>query len=106
MAIRLTPTRPKQNLLLKVMLLAGLACAFRAPLYSKESQTPDWQIAAGGKMAFDVATVRRTTNAPSANALYSNFPLGPGNVYISNGGQLRAMNFPLIAYIEFAYKIT
>jgi uncharacterized protein (TIGR03435 family) len=106
MGMHLRPATLQQKHLLRAFLFAGLACSLGAPLRSAESQTPDWQIAAGGRMAFDVATVRRTTNAPSANAVYSNFPLGPGDVYVPNGGQLRAMNFPLIAYIEFAYKIT
>jgi uncharacterized protein (TIGR03435 family) len=35
----------------------------------------------------------------------SNFPLGPGDVYVPNGGQFRARNYPLINYIAFAYKM-
>ena len=67
--------------------------------------TPDWEIAAGGKMAFDTATVRQNTTAPS-NARSSTFPLGPGDVYISRGGFFGARNFPLYLYIFFAYKVT
>ena len=99
------PERGRQTIL-KLSILAALTCTLPVTLCFAQSQTPDWQIAAGGKMAFDVASVRHNTNAPSPGALYSNFPLGPGDVYVPNGGQFRAMNFPLIAYIEFAYKIT
>ena len=65
--------------------------------------TPQWQIDAGGKMAFDVASVK--PNDSDARA-YSNFPLGPGDVYSSNGGLFSATNFPLVNYIFFAYKVT
>jgi uncharacterized protein (TIGR03435 family) len=70
-----------------------------------QSPVPDWQKTAGGKMAFDAATVRQNTTAPP-KAVGSNFPLGPGDVYVPNGGLFRATNFPLVAYIEFAYKLT
>ena len=53
-------------------------------------------------MAFDLASVKQTTTAPTS----FNFPLGPGDVYIADGGLLKATNFPLSAYIMFAYKIT
>jgi uncharacterized protein (TIGR03435 family) len=67
--------------------------------------TPEWQTAAGGKMAFDTATVRQnTTEPPGAGS--ANFPLGPGDVYMPNRGFFRAYGFLLATYIEFAYKIT
>jgi uncharacterized protein (TIGR03435 family) len=66
---------------------------------------PDWQAAAGGKMAFDTVLFSRDTKAPP-NARNSNFPLGPGDVYVPNGGQFRALNFTLTELIEFAYKLT
>jgi bla regulator protein blaR1 len=72
---------------------------------SPQSQTPDWQVVAGGRMAFDTATVSQNTTAPPA-ARYFNFPLGPGDVYIPNGGNFRARNVPLVNYIVFAFKIT
>jgi uncharacterized protein (TIGR03435 family) len=55
-------------------------------------------------MAFDVASVRQNTSGPGYG-MNSNFPLGPGDVYAPNGGQFRATNFSLLAYIEFAYKV-
>ena len=66
---------------------------------------PDWQKAAGGKMAFDVASVTRKTTA-RPYPIGSNFPLGPGDVYVPNGGLFKAANLPLTAYIGFAYKVT
>jgi uncharacterized protein (TIGR03435 family) len=53
-------------------------------------------------MAFDVTSVK-----PSAigGQPYSIFPLGPGDVYVPNGGLFAASNFPLATYIFFAYQI-
>ena len=51
---------------------------------------------------FEVASVKpNRSNDPPA----SNFPLGPGDVYIRNGGLFNAIGFPLTTYILFAYKI-
>jgi uncharacterized protein (TIGR03435 family) len=52
--------------------------------------------------SFDVASVKpnRSNNPPN-----SNFPLGPGDVYVPNGGLFSATNFPLVTYIFFAYKV-
>jgi uncharacterized protein (TIGR03435 family) len=51
---------------------------------------------------FEVASIKPNK---SADQPYSNFPLGPGDVYIRNGGYLSATGFPLITYLSFAYKI-
>jgi uncharacterized protein (TIGR03435 family) len=70
-----------------VMLLAGVAGA---------------SAAAAEKPEFEVASVKpNKSDAPPS----SNNPLGPGNVYSPYGGFFRASNFPLYAYILFAYKI-
>jgi uncharacterized protein (TIGR03435 family) len=66
-------------------------------------QTPQWQIDAGGKMAFEVASVK--ANKSGSDTPTSNFPLGPGNAYTPNGGFFTAENYPLSAYIAFAYKM-
>jgi bla regulator protein BlaR1 len=60
----------------------------------------DWEKAAGGKMAFEVASVRLNPG-PMAPA---NFRLSPDDAYGETGGLLIA-DFPLENYIEFAYKI-
>ncbi len=53
--------------------------------------------------AFDVASVKpNNSDGPRS----SNFPLGPGNVYLPNGGFLSAINQPLYTYIAFAFKLT
>jgi uncharacterized protein (TIGR03435 family) len=67
---------------------------------------PNWQVAAGGKMVFDTASVHESSTAESPRRIGSNFPLGPGDVYIPNGGRFSAANLPLVVYILFAYKIT
>ncbi len=56
-----------------------------------------------GKLpAFEVASVKPNKSGDPAR---SNFPLGPGDVYVPNGGLFAASNFPLATYIFFAYKI-
>src|SRR5580700_2831748 len=106
MRIHLSAAGPERNFILKTALAVALTCAAWAPLWSAQTPTVDWQTAAGGKMVFDVASVTRNTTAPSPDAVASNFPLGPGDVYGSSGGRFRAANFPLIVYLEFAYKIS
>ncbi len=68
----------------------------------------DWVRAAGGKQEFDVASVRQNISGqpPAGDTPRSNVSLGPGNVHGSGEGFLRATNFPLLYYIEFAYKLT
>lgn len=62
----------------------------------------DWQAAAGGKMTFDVASVKLAKG--DATPTPPSFPLNAGEAYSSTGGYFRA-SFPLLVYIEFAYKI-
>jgi len=60
----------------------------------------DWQIRAGGRMAFDVVSVK-----PSKGAFVpSNFPLDPSEDYGVTNGRLTA-DGTLAEYIEFAYKV-
>ena len=63
------------------------------------SQT--WQTAAGGKMSFEVASVK-----PSKPDTFTspNFPLDSGDAFAA-GGRFSA-DFPLSVYITFAYKLT
>ena len=53
-------------------------------------------------LSFDVVSVRPSTSGQPS----SNVPLGPGNVFSPTGGLLRARNFPLLTYINFAYRST
>ncbi len=70
--------------------IAAVAGIFAAPRVLP--QTPQ----------FDVASVKPNRSGGPAN---SNFPLGPGDVYVPNGGFFSATNQTLITYILFAYKI-
>ena len=59
---------------------------------------PDWQTAAGGKMAFEVASVK-----PAKMFRRPNFPLDPGDAK-TPGGRFSA-TFSLVDYVAFAYKL-
>lgn len=66
----------------------------------KAPGVPQWQTAAGGKMEFEVASVRRDisdTNTPPNFAITSDDGWGPSS-------DLFTADFPLMTYIEFAYK--
>jgi uncharacterized protein (TIGR03435 family) len=106
MGAHITDPSPTHKTILRAILSVALTGTVCATVWSAQSQTPDWQVAAGSKMVFEDASVRQNTTAPSPDEVGSNFPLGPGDVYIPNGGHFRAFNFPLVVYIRFAYKIT
>src|ERR1700692_4601483 len=107
-----------RNLLLAVtgMIAVGLPFALGQSNASQRDQTkttpdvepsaqsigmPDWQKAAGGKMAFEVASVR-----PSAPGTFRppTFPLSLDESYLPTGGRFFA-DFGLDVYVEFAYKL-
>jgi bla regulator protein blaR1 len=67
---------------------------------------PQWQIAAGGTMAFEVASVKQDTAEPSPSNVSTNVPPGDGDYYTPNGGLFTATNMPLFNYIMFAYKVS
>jgi len=90
----------------KMLLAAGGTLAVALPLALGVINAPlraqtDWQAAAGGKMAFDVASIKPST--PEA-VVYPPFPLDDGNAFTQTGGRFRA-KFRLPAFINFAYKI-
>src|SRR5580658_6094366 len=58
-----------------------------------------WEASAGGKMAFEVASVK-----PSKAPQMPSFPLDNGDAK-TPGGRL-SVSFPLSAYISFAYKLS
>ena len=62
---------------------------------------PEWQTAAGGKMEFDVASIRP---AEPGSFFPSNINMAIDDTVLPPGGRLSA-DFPLRVYIEFAYKI-
>jgi bla regulator protein blaR1 len=79
--------------------MAALVVSTMAPAL-RSQQVADWQTAAGGKLAFEVASVKLSKGA----FLPPNVPLNSGDGYSATGGYFRA-DFPLSVYIEFAYKI-
>ena len=52
-----------------------------------QSPTADWQAGAGGKLNFDVASVKKL---PPGSVHPPNFPLDPGDSYIATGGRFSA----------------
>jgi len=68
---------------------------------------PEWQIAAGGKMAFEIASVKPS---PEGEFRGPNFPLDNGDSFVTlRTGEVPrgrfSARFPLVAYITFAHKI-
>ena len=53
--------------------------------------------------SFEIASVKLNKSADPA---FSNFPMGPGDVYSANGGHFTARGVALVSYLFFAYKIT
>ena len=58
---------------------------------------------APARPSFEITSVKVNKSADQA---YFNFPLGPGDVYSSNGGRFSARGLPLTSYLFFAYKNT
>lgn len=89
---------------IRTALCLALAMVFNSSLgiaQSPQPKVPAWQTAAGGKLSFDVASIRPTK--PGEFTL-PNFPMSPDDSYSPNGGLLTA-DFPVMTYIEFAYKL-
>ncbi len=71
-----------------------------APAFQTQD-APDWQTKAGGKMSFEVASVKLNKEGlPGPPSV----PLDAGERYQPTGGYFRA-GFSLWAYIQFAYKL-
>lgn len=70
-----------------------------------QSAPNDWEQTAGGKMSFDVASVKQNKSGlPQFGD--SNIPMGEGDNYTPTGGLFSAANMSLSSYIAFAYKLT
>ena len=80
--------------------LLAQSAASQAP--TAQPMTPKWQIDAGGKMAFEVASVKLSTDGEEQDR---NFPIDDGDRYAPNGGLLTIRKFPLSTIIAFAYKL-
>ena len=88
------------------LLMMSVLTAVWAQSPSTQSPTADWQTAAGGKMPFEVASVKPNSAEPSPSNVSTNVPLGDGDYYVPNGGLFTATNMPLFNYIMFAYKVS
>jgi uncharacterized protein (TIGR03435 family) len=66
---------------------------------AQSTDIPDWQTAAGGRMAFETASVK-----PSRMFKIPGFPLDNRDAK-TLGGRFSA-SFPLSGYISFAYKLS
>jgi len=90
--------------------IAALAALFLSgPSIRAQTATdtvPEWQKAAGGKMSFDVASVKLSALPPFSSGATANFPLEAGDGYTPDAGFLSAKDFSLSVYIAFAYKLT
>jgi uncharacterized protein (TIGR03435 family) len=107
----------KVHMLSAIVLIVGLTAvtSWSAPLDAQTttgqqaapmqtSTAQQWETAAGGKMAFDVASVRqdKSETKPQSNVKLNNLR----EAYPPNGGTFTATNWPLLAYITFAYKLS
>jgi uncharacterized protein (TIGR03435 family) len=95
---------------LRTIFLGALAASAIAVPLAAQSAPPApsqsaWEIAAGGHMQFDVASIKRNLGGDAAPR-GSNIPLGPMDAFTPTGGLLQSTNIPLLQYIVFAYKPT
>jgi bla regulator protein blaR1 len=83
--------------------LAGLlAFGSSGPPLGAQSPNADWEKAAGGRMTFEVASVKRGTPASGG---HSNFPLTLGSSF-GPVGNLMSVDAPLRTLIGFAFKVS
>jgi uncharacterized protein (TIGR03435 family) len=92
---------PRLNGRKSCLVAACCLVAFAQDVAPPSTQVPDWQTAAGGKRAFEVASVK-IDPGPFRSP---NFPLDPGDAFRPVGGRFSA-DFPLGTYIAFAYKLS
>jgi bla regulator protein blaR1 len=78
--------------------LVGPILVVVGALPTQGQSSDDWQTAAGGKMSFEVASVK-----PSKIPKPPNYPLDAGNAYVP-GGRF-SVSMPVWTYISFAYKL-
>jgi uncharacterized protein (TIGR03435 family) len=91
-----------------VLLILGalISSRLRAQAPSAQlSRVPQWQIDAGGKMAFDVASVKESKCVPPSCGSHSNVNMLPGDVFSPTGGLFTETNWFLMPLIVFAYKL-
>ncbi|HEX4228152.1 MAG TPA: TIGR03435 family protein [Bryobacteraceae bacterium] len=99
----------KMNVFKRIMLGTAAVAAISLPITlgiihapivrAQPQRDSDWQAAAGGKMAFEVASVK-LDKGPFRSP---NFPLDNGNAFTP--GDRFSADFPLLTYVQFAYKV-
>jgi bla regulator protein blaR1 len=68
-----------------------------------DTATPQWEIDAGGKMTFEVASVKQSV--AGSEGYHSNFPLTLGSNF-GSVGNLMSVDVPLRTLVGFAYKLS
>jgi uncharacterized protein (TIGR03435 family) len=100
----------KKLVLAAVSLLAAtfaiLLALANVPLLRAQSSDTDWEKAAGGKMSFDVASIKLNTERGNPWAVRSNVDLSGSASFVPTGGLFSATDHPLLGYLIFAYKLT
>src|SRR5579871_6283226 len=76
---------------------------FALSLRAQSVEAPQWQTAAGGKLAFEVASVKPVPSGPD-HFRPPSFPLSNDDAFRPTGGRFSA-TFPLPVLITFAYKV-
>jgi bla regulator protein blaR1 len=96
-----TPNRTQNLLVLAAASIALTGLPALGQTNTPLATMPAWQKAAGGKMAFEVASIHQTKPGEFTPP---NMGLDNGDGYRPTGGLFKA-DFPLFVYITFAYKI-
>jgi bla regulator protein BlaR1 len=100
-----------RKLLLAAAAIAAVACPLllgvaNAPVAQAQSSAADWEKVAGGKMTFDVASVKRNMSGfPDGDRPSMDTSMDDSEGYKPTGGLFSARNIPLALYIGFAYKL-
>jgi uncharacterized protein (TIGR03435 family) len=92
----------KLMLYVAVMMVTAEIPGFGQTSSPQAQKTTAWQIAAGGKMSFDVASVRQNKSDGKASV---NVDILAGDTFSPTGGLYLGKNIGLPEYISFAYKL-
>ncbi|HEY6465208.1 MAG TPA: TIGR03435 family protein [Candidatus Acidoferrales bacterium] len=85
-----------------ILFFGFLSVGMCAQTTATDAVTPQWEVDAGGKMTFDVASVKK--DAPDSRVRIPTFPLDNSDTYPGNMTLLSADSL-LTTYIGFAYKL-
>ncbi len=87
--------------------LSAKSAAAQAPTQpSTQPPVAQWQIDAGGKAAFDVASLKQDIAPPGPQTVSSNIILSAMDAYKPTGGLFSAKNYPLLQFLIFSYKLS